>query len=316
MQIIVCGEGGAAGPSAVTVGKFDGVHVGHQALLRATREEAAARGVKAGVLTFDRHPTEVLRPDAAPPYLTPLPEKLRLLEAAGMDFCVLLRLDDGILSWSADAFVQRALVESAGARCVVAGPDFLYGKGRQGTLETLRAAGEAHGFDLRVLPPVEVRGKRVSSYAVRAALSAGDLPLAEAMLGRRYTVTGRVVRGRQLGRTLGFPTANLAFDVPQALPSFGIYAVTAAWNGVKHPAVASYGVRPTVESGSAPDLLEVHVLDWSGDLYGRNLTTTFVERLRNEEHFDSLEALTEQIRRDADAARSVLSARSTLHPPE
>jgi len=307
MQTIHCGGGESAGPSVVTIGKFDGVHVGHQALLRATREEAAERGTRAGVLTFDRHPTEVLRPDAAPPYLTPLPEKLRLLEAEGMDFCVVLRLADGVLTWTADEFVQRALVDCAGARAVVTGPDFQYGRGRQGTLETLRAAGADRGFTIRTLAPVVVAGATVSSYAVRQALSAGDLPLAGAMLGRAYSVRGRVVSGRRLGRTLGFPTANLAFDIPTALPSHGIYAVTAAWDGETRPAVASLGVRPTVETGPAPVLLEVHLLDWSGDLYGKTLTVTFVHRLRDEERFDGLDALTAQIQRDADEARRLLS---------
>lgn len=307
MQINVCGEGGAEGPSIVTIGKFDGVHVGHQALLRATREEAAARGVKAGVLTFDRHPTEILRPESAPPYLTPLPEKLRLLESSGMDFCILLRLSDGILSWTAEEFVRRAVVNSAQARGVVAGPDFQYGKGRRGTLDTLRAEGQARGFTVRVLSPVEVQGRRVSSFAVRAALSDGDLALAGAMLGRRYSVAGRVAPGRRLGRSLGFPTANMAFDIPVALPAHGVYAVTAEWDGETHAAVASLGVRPTVETGPVPELLEVHVLDWTGDLYGKTVRTTFAARLRNEERFNSLDALVTQMHLDVEHARDALS---------
>jgi riboflavin kinase/FMN adenylyltransferase len=305
MQTIHCGDGEAVGPSIVTIGKFDGVHVGHRALLRATKDEAARRGLRAGVLTFDRHPAEVLRPEAAPPYLTPLPEKLRLLGEAGMDFCVVLPIGDGVLTWAAREFVDRALLRCAGARGVVTGPDFQYGRGRAGTLETLRADGVERGFSVHTLAPVEANGRRVSSYAVRAALTGGNLPLAEAMLGRAYAVEGHVVSGRQLGRTLGFPTANMAFDYPTALPSLGIYAVTATWDNETHPAVASLGVRPTVETSPAPVLLEVHVLDWSGDLYGKSVRTTFVRRLRDEVRFESLDALTRQMNVDANKARGI-----------
>ncbi len=306
MQIVHT-DNDRVGPSAVTVGKFDGVHVGHQALLRATRDEAEARGLPAGVITFDRHPLEILRAEAAPPYLTPLPEKLDLLAAAGMDFCVLLRLEDGVLSWPAQRFVEKTLVDCAQARYVLSGPDFQYGLGRTGTLDTLKEDGERFGFEVGRMDPVLVEGRHISSYSVREALSNGDLPLAEAMLGRPYSVSGTVARGRQLGRTLGYPTANLAFPTRVALPANGIYAVTAEWDGAARPAVASLGVRPTVETSPAPVLLEVYVLDWSGDLYDRALKVTFVGRLRDEVRFDSLDALKTQIARDVDAAREITS---------
>ena len=294
------------GPSAVTVGKFDGVHMGHQALLQATRDEAEARNLPAGVITFDRHPLEVLRPDSAPPYLTPLPEKLDLLAAAGMDFCVLLRLEDGVLSWPAQRFVEKTLVECAQARYVLAGPDFQYGLRRTGTLDTLREDGKRFGFEVDRMDPVLVQGRHISSYSVREALSNGDLPLAEAMLGRPYSVSGTVAHGRQLGRTLGYPTANLAFPTRVALPANGIYAVLTESEGISRPAVASLGVRPTVETSPAPVLLEVHVLDWSGDLYDKPLKVTFIRRLREEVRFDSLDALKSQIARDANEAREIL----------
>lgn len=306
MRIINC-ENETIGPSAVTVGKFDGVHLGHQALLRATRAEAEARGLRAGVITFDRHPLEALNPAAAPPYITPLPEKLDLLARAGMDLCILLRLEDGVLAWPAHEFVQTTLMKCAQARYVLAGPDFQYGYKRSGTLETLREEGRALGFEVGQMEPVLVEGRRVSSYGVREALSAGDLPLAEAMLGRRHRVSGTVVRGRQLGRKLGYPTANMSFAPPVALPANGIYAVTAEWDGTPMPAVASLGVRPTVETLPAPVVLEVHVLDWDGDLYDRTLRVEFVRHLRAEQRFDGLEALTAQIARDADEARAVFA---------
>ena len=256
--------------------------------------------------TFDRHPLEILRPEAAPPYLTPLDEKLDLLEKAGVDLCVLLRLDDGVLAWTAEEFVRRTFLECVRARAVVAGPDFQYGRGRAGTLETLREDGAVHGFDVEVMPPVLVEGMRVSSYAVREALEKGDLETARALLGRPYSVAGTVVSGRRLGRELGFPTANIAFEQPVALPANGIYAVRAEWDGESHPAVASLGVRPTVENGPAPRLLEVYVMDWSGDLYGRRFNTTFIQRLREERRFDGLNALKQQIARDVQDARAML----------
>lgn len=299
--------------SAVAIGKFDGLHRGHRALLAAAREEATRLGVPAGVVTFDRHPMEVLRPGHAPPYLTPLDAKLGLLEEAGMDFCLLLRLGEGVLTWTAHDFVQRVLVNGVGARCVVAGADFRYGRGREGTLDTLRSDGDKEGFRVRVVDTISVDGVRVSSFAVREALSAGDPGLAGTLLGRRYSVRGTVIEGRKLGRKLGFPTANLAFSERLALPANGIYAVIADWDGGPMPSVASLGTRPTVESLPAPVVLEVHVLDWSGDLYGRRLRVEFVQRLRAEKRFDGLEALAAQIARDADAARLVLR-REALRP--
>jgi riboflavin kinase/FMN adenylyltransferase len=291
------------------VGKFDGVHMGHQALLAATRAAAQRLGLLTGAVTFDRHPAEVLFPGSAPAYLTPLPVKLRLLEAAGADFCIVLPVDAGTLDWPPDRFVDAVLVEAARAQHVVAGPDFRYGHNREGDADTLRAAGLRCAFSVEQLPPVMVRGRRVSSYAVRRALEAGNLPLAEAMLGRPYSVEGVVTGGKQVGRTLGWPTANVAFDVPAALPALGIYAVTAEFDGAERPAVASLGVRPTLEGEEAPVWLEVYVLDWSGDLYGQRLRVTFRLRLRDEERFPGLPELKVQIARDVEDARAYFTTK-------
>lgn len=306
MRIIEPGKSNIETPSAITIGKFDGVHLGHRALLARTRALAENIGGEAGVVTFDRHPLEILRPGSAPPYLTPLMERLALLDSAGMDFCILLRLEDGVLEWPAERFVDDVIVRAAGARHVVTGEDFRYGHDRAGDISSLVASGVAAGFKVHVVDPVLVEGSRVSSYAIRNALTSGNLPLADAMLGRKYEVTGEVERGRQLGRTIGFPTANVKYDQQVVLPANGIYAVTVDWGESPRAAAASLGVRPTVESEPAPIWLEVFVLDWSGDLYGKWLRVSFVQRLRDELRFDSLDALKSQIERDVVNVRTVL----------
>ncbi|HEY3414742.1 MAG TPA: bifunctional riboflavin kinase/FAD synthetase [Armatimonadota bacterium] len=306
MRIIEPGKSTFDSPSAITIGKFDGVHLGHRALLSRTRDLAAEIGGQAGVVTFDRHPMEVLRPGSAPPYLTPLMERLSLLDSAGMDFCVLLRLEDGVLGWPAAKFVEDVIVRTSHAIHVITGEDFRYGHDRTGDIPSLTAAGIAAGFAVHVVDPVQVEGARVSSYAIRNALTAGNLPLAEAMLGRRYEVAGAVEQGKQIGRTIGFPTANVKYDPQIVVPKEGIYAVTVDWGEGERAAAASLGRRPTVEKEDAPIWLEVFVLDWSGDLYGKWLRVTFVQRLRDELRFDSLDHLQAQIEQDVETVRSVL----------
>jgi riboflavin kinase/FMN adenylyltransferase len=298
--------GEATGPSVVTVGKFDGVHIGHRALLSAAREEAATLGVPWGVVTFARHPDETLRPENAPIYLTPKPTKHRLLEEAGADFVLYLEPDAETLATSARDFLDSLLIPRTRPQVIVCGDDFRFGRGREGDLPLLREMGERRGFRVRVVPPVLLDGRRVSSYAIRRALALGDVELAAAMLGRRYSIEGIVVEGRQLGRGLGFPTANIRPERNVVLPATGIYAVTADWEGTERDAVASLGFRPTLEGPSAPLWLEVHVLEWGGNLYGAALKVTFYRKLRDELRFDSVEALREQIGRDAEEARDVL----------
>lgn len=304
MRLIELGQT-AGRASAVTIGKFDGVHLGHRALLERTRTLAGETGSEAGVVTFDRHPLEILKPGSAPLCLTPLPDRLRLLEQAGMDFCLLLRLDSGLLNWPDERFVEDVIVRTVRATHVITGEDFRYGHNRTGNPTTLAEAGRTHGFEVHGVPPVLTGGTRVSSYAIRNALRAGNLPLAESMLGRPYSVCGNVESGRKLGRTLGYPTANVRYDANVVIPANGIYVVTADWGEGERRGVASIGVRPTVEGGPAPVWLEVFVLDWEGDLYGRNLSVAFVKRLRDEIRFPTLDALKEQIALDVLAARNV-----------
>jgi riboflavin kinase/FMN adenylyltransferase len=291
--------------AAVAIGNFDGVHVGHRALLDRARAHAAARGLRAVALTFDPHPAEVLAPHAAPPRVASLARRLELLAAAGMDAAVVEPFTRELAACAADAFVDDVVLGSLGARAIVVGYDFSYGQNRTGSTEMLRAHGARVGAAVEVVAPVEVGGEVASSSRIRAYLRAGELPAAERMLGRRWDVDGTVVHGAKRGRAIGVPTSNVAPEIELPIAP-GIYAVTLApEGGPALPAVASLGRNPTfVESGGL--VLEVHVLDWAGDLYDRRVRTTFVARLRDEQKFDSVDALLAQIRDDIARARAAL----------
>ena len=288
--------------AAVAIGNFDGVHVGHRALVRRARELADARGLAAVALTFDPHPSAVLSPHGAPPQLTSMDRRAQLLADAGADATVALPFTRELAQLTPDAFYDEILIAGLRARAIVVGYDFAYGKDRAGNTETLRARDRA---TVDVIEPVTVAGEVASSSHVRAHLRAGDLPAAERLLGRRWDVDGTVVHGAKRGRAIGIPTANIRPDADLPIAP-GIYAVTlSAAGGPPMPAVASLGTNPTfVDQGAL--VLEVHVLDFDGDLYDQHTRTTFVARLRDETKFDSVDALLVQIRRDIDAARQVL----------
>jgi len=287
-----------------TIGNFDGVHLGHQHMIAALRSKATALGLPAAVITFEPTPREYFEGPAAPSRLTRLREKLAALAQYGIDRVVVLRFDDRMRGMGAQEFVGRLLVEGLAVRHLVVGHDFHFARRREGTVANLREAGNAHGFTVEEIGQFLVDGERVSSSLVREALNRGDLVRATRLLGRPYRMAGRVRLGQKLGRRLGFPTANLALH-RKVVPLWGIFAVRASGAGlVDHPAVASLGTRPTV-NGTDP-LLEVHLFDWDGSLYGRYLDVDFVERLRDEQRFESLDALVAQMHRDAAAARRVL----------
>jgi riboflavin kinase/FMN adenylyltransferase len=288
-----------------TIGNYDGVHRGHQHMITAVREKARALAVPAVVITFEPTPREYFEGPAAPSRLTRLREKLEALELYGVDRVVVLRFDDRMRGMGAAEFVDRLLVSGLGVRHVVVGHDFHFARRREGTIETLRAAGAEHRFTVEEVDQFLLDGERVSSSLVREALNRGELARATRLLGRPYRMAGRVRLGKKLGRTLGFPTANLALH-RKVVPLWGIFAVRVSGAGlVDHPAVSSLGTRPTV-NGTDP-LLEVHLFDFDGDLYGRCLDVDFIARLRDERKFDSLDALVAQMHRDAAAARAVLS---------
>ena len=289
----------------VTIGTYDGIHLGHQALLDRLKEHAARLSAPTVLLTFEPMPREYLSPEAPPARLTSLRERLRVLEGMSLDNVLVLRFGEALRNLSGEAFAGL-LAQNLAARAVVVGHDFRFGCNGEATAPMLAEAGRRLGFSVDVVPPVTLDGERVSSSGVRDALGRGDFEIAQRRLGRPYTMRGRVVPGQRLGRDLGFPTANLRIERRRA-PLKGIFAVRVHGIGVTPLAgVASLGTRPTV--GGVHTLLEVHVFDFSADLYGREIEVEFVAKLRDEEHFPTLDALVEQIRRDAAQARRILNA--------
>jgi riboflavin kinase/FMN adenylyltransferase len=287
---------------ALTIGNFDGVHRGHQALLARLREAAGGFGLPATVLTFEPHPREFFTPAAAPARLSSLREKLELLAASGVDRVHVCRFNRQFAALSPAAFVEGVLVRGLGTRWLAVGDDFRFGAMRAGDFAMLQAASHEFGFRLETLPTVLIDGHRVSSSAVRAALAAGELQSAEALLGRTYGISGRVVHGDKLGRELGFATANVQLRHNRP-PLTGIYAVNVCGLGDKsRPGVASLGVRPTINAAGKATL-EVYLLDFDADIYGRHVRVDFLQKIRDEEKYPDLETLKAQIARDVEAAR-------------
>jgi riboflavin kinase / FMN adenylyltransferase len=289
----------------LTVGNYDGVHLGHQQMIGVLKARAAELGSPATVLVFEPSSKEFIDPDGAPPRLTRWREKFLALAAQGVERLVTLRFDECMRAMTPQSFVDDLIVGKLGTRHLVVGDDFRYGSNAGGTIESLRAAGRVHGFGIEQLAPFVFDGVRVSSTAVRERLELADYPGAALLLGRPYRMMGRVGHGRQLGRALGFPTANLRL-MRRKPPVWGISAV---WvHGIESrplAGVASLGTRPTV-NGVEP-LLEVHVFDFSGDLYGRPIEVEFVGKLRDEVKFESLNAMMVQMNVDAANARDILS---------
>jgi riboflavin kinase/FMN adenylyltransferase len=291
---------------AVTIGNFDGVHLGHRATLERLCQHARAIGQPATVLTFEPMPREFLSPTRAPARLTRLREKLVLLERESVDRCVVLRFDSHLQQVRPEQFIERLLVARLGARRIVVGHDFRFGYRGEADIEALQAAAPKHGFEVDVIEPLLIDGVRVSSTAVREALASGDLTRAARLLGRRYSMQGRVIRGERLGHKLGYPTANMRLHRHVA-PLGGIFAVHV--HGARQhslPGVASLGTRPTVNGTEL--LLEAHIFDFAGDLYGRYLEVEFVAKLREELKFASLDAMVMEMHEDARKARAVLRA--------
>lgn len=290
--------------AALAIGNFDGVHRGHQALLQAARDAAGRIGRQAGVILFEPHPRELFQPDKPHFRLTPLPRKLELLEAFGLDLAVVLRFDAALAGLSAEAFIERVLVQALGVLHVVVGYDFHFGKGRAGDPETLRRAGSMRGFGVTVVAQVADAGEVFSSSAIRAELAQGDVAGAGEMLGHWWRVSGTVTGGARRGTGLGFPTANIALAPGTAL-AHGIYAVRVMVDGHTHAGAAYLGTRPTFDDGVP--MLEVFLLDFDGDLYGREIAVAFIGHIRDDLRFDKEEALKAQMQADCDRARSILA---------
>jgi len=299
--------------AVVTIGVYDGVHLGHQAVLRLVRELADARGFEAALVTFDRHPAEVVRPESAPRLLTTLEQRLELLDATGdLDLCWVLTFDEARSKEAAEDFVREVLVDGIGARLVVVGADFHFGHRRGGNVPLLERMGAELGFEVLGLGLVAVEGDPTavpySSTRIRELLAKGDVAEAARLLGRPHEVRGVVERGDQRGAEhLGMPTANLTVPERICLPADGVYAGTfVAEDEVERPAAISVGTRPTFyEDGDV--LVEAYVLDFDGDLYGQRVKVRFREWVRGQERFDSTEALVEQMNADVEATRRILA---------
>jgi riboflavin kinase / FMN adenylyltransferase len=289
--------------AVLAIGNFDGMHRGHQALLQATRDEARKLGRRSGAILFEPHPREFFQPEKPHFRLTPLPRKLKLLEQLGLDLAVVLPFDAALAGLAAEDFIERMLVKGLGAGHIVIGYDFRFGKGRAGDPDTLRRAGEAHGFGVTVVPQVAEAGEVFSSSAIRAELAQGDVKGAAEALGHWWRVAGRVIGGAKRGVGLGFPTANLALPASTAL-GHGIYAVRVYVGSERHDGAAYLGTRPMFDDGEA--ILEVFLLDFDGDLYGREIEVEFIDFVRTDAKFQSVEALKEQMAKDCARARNIL----------
>jgi riboflavin kinase/FMN adenylyltransferase len=290
--------------SVVTIGNFDALHLGHQALINCCKSIANDNRPIA-VVTFEPLPMAWFRPEAAPARLMSVRQKLDILADAGVELVWLLRFNQALASKTADDFVQSVLVDTLAAGDVVVGLDFHYGKARQGDIDTLRRSGHMLGFNITTVPMLDVDGQRASSTNIRQCLASGDLDQAHKLLGRPFSMSGRVIRGRQLGRQLGYPTANMRLA---ALPSplKGVFAVRARCaDGGWHDGVANLGTRPAV--GGEGFLVETHLFDFDDDLYGRRLEVEFVKKLREETHFEDIDDLVVQMREDERQARNCLA---------
>jgi riboflavin kinase / FMN adenylyltransferase len=297
-----------AQPLALSIGNFDGVHLGHQAMLRRLMESARLRTLTTAVMTFEPHPREFFsRPDA-PARITSLRDKLQLLSETGIDQVFVCAFTAAFARTTAEAFVRDLLCERLVTRFLLVGDDFRFGANRLGDTGTLRSAARQYGFEVESMDSVTVGAQRVSSTAVRESLARGDLASAARLLGRPYAISGRVVHGQRLGRKLGFPTANIKLGRNRP-PVHGIYTVRLSGVGIgNRPGVASLGVRPTIEDAGKPSL-EVHLLDFDQNIYGRYAKVEFLKKLRDEEKYVDLATLREQIARDVDAARAFFATR-------
>jgi len=302
----------AGRPNAVTIGNFDGIHLGHQAMLARLTARAASVGAAPTVLTFEPHPREIFTPRDAPTRLTSLREKLEILRGLGVAHVHVCRFSKAFAALSAEDFVKRILVEGLKARYVLVGDDFRFGARRAGGFALLQAMGREYGFEAEALHTVEAAGQRASSTAVRDALAAGDMATAAQLLGRPYSISGRVVGGDQLGRKIGYPTANiqLKHNKPPVKGIFAVHVQGLRINGEIQPdwpGVASLGTRPTVHANGRPTL-EVHLFNFDRSIYREHLRVEFLHKLRDEAKFPNLDALIAQIDLDARQARELLNA--------
>lgn len=295
-----------SGPLFLSIGVFDGVHLGHQAVISTSARHAKDGGGTAVVVTFDPHPMKVLRPNEAPHLLTATQHKIALIRDLGVAHLLVLDFDRAFASTTPEDFVRQLVESSKPLREICVGHEWSFGKGRTGNLALLKELGRIDGFDVVGVEAVKVNGEVVSSTAIRKAVAEGNLVKATQMLGREYTILGTVIRGAQLGRTLGFPTANLSAHSEQFPPN-GVYVAEARLGGALYRGVANLGFRPTVTTGKSERLLELYLFDLDREIYGEEMEVRFLRYLRPEQKFADLEALKTQIAADVQQARESFS---------
>ena len=305
MQILrsIPGLANLRGPLFLAIGVFDGVHLGHRAVISTSAEHAQASNGTPVVVTFDPHPEKVLRPQSAPHLLTATPHKIALIRNLGVGHLLIITFDKQFAATEPEDFVQQLVKHSKPLREICVGHQWSFGKNRRGNLALLKKLGAQFDFNVVGIPPVTVNGEVVSSTAIRRAVEAGDLKKAAEMLGREYTILGTVVRGDDLGKKIGFPTANLSAHNEQFPPN-GVYVAEAKLDGGRYRGVVNLGYRPTVSS-STERILEIHLLDFDRDIYGKDLEVHFIRYLRPEKKFENVDALVRQIERDVQQAREV-----------
>jgi len=290
----------------LTIGVFDGVHLGHKHLISQLKELARKQGYSSGVITFRQHPQEVLSPQTKLPFLTDLGQRIKLLKNEGVEAIIPLSFTPELASFSPEKFLSL-LKKHLRMGGLVIGPDFALGRNREGNADALRRLGQEMGFSVTVVPPMIIDGEVVSSTAIRSALASGDMKRVRNLFGRPFRLHGRVITGARRGVELGFPTANLDINPQQALPAEGVYVSQAYIDGGKYPAMTNIGQRPTFGGGER--LVEVYLLDYHGDLYGQELAIDIIERLRDEKKFDTPEQLKKQIAKDVKQGTAILKTR-------
>jgi riboflavin kinase/FMN adenylyltransferase len=293
------------GPLVLAVGVFDGVHLGHRAVIQRALADARATGGTAVVVTFDPHPARVLRPEQSPLLLTCIQHKQQLISALGVENLLIVPFDKTVAAMEPSEFIREIATAAKPLRQICVGENWSFGKGRTGNIHLLKTLGENMGFAAIGIPDVQMNERPVSSTAIRNAVQAGDITTAAKLLGRNFSILGTVVAGRKMGRTIGFPTANLATNNEQ-LPPNGVYAVTMQLRGKHLPGVANVGVRPTLEDAGAR-VCEVHLFDYTGDFYGEEVEVSFLRFIREERKFQTLDALRDQISQDVTAAKLTTS---------
>jgi len=288
----------------LAIGVFDGVHRGHQAVISTSADHAATSNGTPLVVTFDPHPEKVLRPQAAPHLLSATQHKIALIRALGVEHLLIITFDKQFAATEPEDFVQKLVIHSKPLREICVGHEWSFGKNRRGNLDLLKKLGAKFNFDVVGIPPVKINGAVVSSTAIRQAIEKGDLAKAAEMLGREYTILGTVTRGDNLGKKIGFPTANLSAHSEQFPPN-GVYVAEARIDGELYRGVINLGIRPTVSSGKSERVLEIHLFDFSRDIYGHDVEVRFLKFLRPEKKLANLDALVQQIRQDVERARQL-----------